>query len=66
MPLGRDRLAARLLDNDLGLALADLGVERHGHGFRHDQPLRDLEIVAHALGVDVETFGEIGDGGDGA
>ena len=66
MALAGDRLLARFLDDQLRLMRAELGAERHRHRLDHDQALRDVEIAAHALGIDLEPLRELGDGGERA
>ena len=41
------------------LGPADLGCERKRDRFRQDQPLRRIQIAAHAVGVDVEPLGDV-------
>ncbi len=61
MLLVRDRLLARRFDQMMRVALADLLGERKGDGFRHDQPMRRVEIGAHAHRVDFQPLGDIDD-----
>ena len=45
------RFANRRIDEVASLRRIDPSTERRGEGLRHDQPLRQVQVPAHSIGV---------------
>src|SRR5260370_6149892 len=49
------RSCARRLDDFMSLSSSDFFAKRHAYRFRIDQPVRYIEVLAHALHIDLEV-----------
>ena len=51
-------LATDVVDEVVRLVAAEVRAEPHHYGFGHNESLRDVEIFAHLLLVDLQAFGQ--------